>query len=144
MNIEELQVKSNTENKNIICPGLYKYFKHEEMGTVNNYIYATMFISEPENEYETILNNLFNTTGVNIITVKLTEDETTITLFEKDGTYYHNPKDCDEKLVIYKSLYDCSRFPCARQLRLFASEVDKSKYPDVKQKYNFELINSEY
>lgn len=144
MNNEELQVKSNTENKNIICPGLYKYFKHEEMGTVNNYIYATMFISEPENEYETTLNNLFNTTGVNIITVKLTQDETTITLFEKDGRYYHNPKDCAEKLVIYKSLYDCSRFPYARQLRLFASEVDKSKYPDVKQKYNFELINSEY
>lgn len=42
-------------------------------------------------------------------------------------------------MVIYKS-FDNPDLTWARPLHMFLSEVDKNKYPDVKQKYRFEKL----
>lgn len=51
-----------------------------------------------------------------------------------------------EKLVVYKSLYSTKDIPvghvCARPYDMFVSEVDHEKYPNIKQKYRFEKIES--
>ena len=45
----------------------------------------------------------------------------------------------DELLVVYAATKEMQRI-YARPLQMFMSEVDREKYPEVKQKYRFELI----
>ena len=50
-----------------------------------------------------------------------------------------------DKLVVYFDLSSKNSTvddPCIRPLNMFMSEVDRDKYPDVKQKYRFELAQT--
>lgn len=67
---------------------------------------------------------------------------------------FANHTETNEPLVIYKSLYSTEGwgmekeipegYTCARPTAMFYSEVDKEKYPDIKQRYRFELADNEY
>ena len=47
-----------------------------------------------------------------------------------------------EKYAVYRQLYGNGEL-YIRPLDMFLSEVDRNKYPDVKQKFRFELQNTE-
>ena len=67
-------------------------------------------------------------------------DDPFLYLYEIIGTSRHTEN--QEELMIYKPLYpaECTKGVdfAARPLYMFMSEVDREKYPKVKQKYRFE------
>jgi hypothetical protein len=72
-----------------------------------------------------------------LLTPEELERDENMYLYEIVGTAEHT--ETGEELMIYRPLYGERRL-YARPADMFLSEVDREKYPQVKQKHRFEKI----
>ncbi len=59
-------------------------------------------------------------------------------LYIVEDIAYHS--ETEEKMVVYRALYGNHKLWC-RPYDMFLEEVDHKKYPNISQKYRFELQN---
>lgn len=123
--------------ENILCPAIYKYFKYDDNGPLNNNLYVTVGIAEPLEENQFII--LSQALYVVLIWTESRISGHPLLVISKGGKLYCNMSSSTEKLVIYKSLYN-GYMPFALPINVFLSKVNHIAYPNIKQKYLFELL----
>jgi hypothetical protein len=123
-------IQVNNNERRVAYPAIYRHFKEK--------YYATMGISYP---YVNFTEHLKESVS-DVFRVAHTETCKWLTILVVNGNYYHNSDECTDTLVVYKPLYNDIKSPYARPVSMFLEQVDKVKYPDVKQEYRFELISS--
>lgn len=133
--------------RQIKTPAIYKHFKKENYND-NSYLYTTVAIAKSIKKTEDDFSNQFiNINAAKVFTeAQHTETNELINIYVTDNGEVYQDYDYED-LVIYMSLYNDNEIKLgtvfARPYDMFCSEVDKSKYPSVKQKYRFEEYNAD-
>ena len=133
--------------RQIKTPAIYKHFKKENYND-NSYLYTTVAIAKSIKKAEDDFSNQFiNINAAKVFTeAQHTETNELINIYVTDNGEVYQDYDYED-LVIYMSLYNDNEIKLgtvfARPYDMFCSEVDKSKYPSVKQKYRFEEYNAD-
>lgn len=113
----------------VVYPAIYQHFKKK--------FYATMFVTKPLLTFNR--NSIVYPTYLEADFTEI--QDTKIKVILKDNNWYHivDHESMNYEMVIYKSLYD-DHIPYARPKSMFESLIDKEEYPDIKQKWRFELV----
>ena len=141
----------------------YDMYKKIDIGNIQSWIfYSNVFINDTEKElvkkcikltHKSLFEYVGNNTKQQIREEELVKPGTIVSHFKRSMAYITEPNlylykvigvaentETEEKLVIYRALYgDCELY--ARPYDMFVSKVDKTKYPNAKQEYRFEICS---